>query len=407
MIMKLHLKWVFKTRIYRSVTDWLKFKDVEIDAPRGLTDVETAFINDVAIENLNNTRDDRILLQLLDTFKNIVQHEYDRSKTIDTKAQSIFRIIGIVSAAAVFGSGVSGDGGIIMLIIRLIIILMFILTLALCTVTQYGRNHGDYVDKEIFQSVTAITNECGFKKFTEADQYICYLKETIIQTWLVGYNWKNVNEVKYLQLKRSQNYALAALMTLLMYLTFSGIPIWNKPENYQDSKTGANSLKGADRIVSENSYKRSAWVWIDKSDFLFYKTGAQSEHNQSRGGGRTVPKAAQGQARCEACSEKGGGPQGQARCEARCEEGGGPQGQARREARCEENGGPQGQARREAHCEENGGPQGQTRREARCEEDGGPQGQTRREARCEEGGGPQGQTRREARCEEGEVGLTT
>ena len=180
-----------------------------------LTKSELEFINTVAIPALNKTQDEKSLHDLSNNFWNLCQWEKGRADILDSKASYMFGISSIAAAIVTFGAVVVAK----FLVVAAVCLAAVAITLIMALIALTGKSYGSFIDKDIFDSLGAHSKAVGpIDAFTEKDPYRCYLRETILQRWLIYRSYCNNNDEKYTQLVRAQIIAVIAVFILCFYL---------------------------------------------------------------------------------------------------------------------------------------------------------------------------------------------
>ena len=179
---------------------------------------ELAFMNEVAVPYLNKVSDDAILEKLADAFWDLCLWENDRAKTLDTKASYLLGLSGIAGAVVALGGGGEAPAG-ALLGWQCASLILFAVTAAASVFALLGRGYGSFNDEDVFSSVCANAEPVGeIVAFSDKNQKSCFLRETILQRWLI-YRWHGqVNDSKYKRVVFAQVSALVSIVSLLGYI---------------------------------------------------------------------------------------------------------------------------------------------------------------------------------------------
>ncbi len=191
----------------------LRISDVPI------TCKEKKFIEKIAFPTLDKTKNDKTLEKMADGFWNLCLFERQRTAAIDAKAAALTNISSL-AAAVIAASSVIGTGALdsLAIIARVVSVLLFILTVFLSLNVQQVTGLGGFSDIDVFQAVRADTEPVGTPEFDDKDQYRCFLRETILQRWLVYSRNCNANDAKYHKLWFAQMTAGIAVGSLAVML---------------------------------------------------------------------------------------------------------------------------------------------------------------------------------------------
>ena len=159
-----------------------------IEIPLSKPQIE--FIRERAAE-LDKITDATLLKHSAETWWNLCQWEKQRLDVIDTKAQMLLGLSSI--ATAILGTGFALQSH----IIQAIAAFLFLVTMVLALIALYIRKVGGFRDVEVFQALSASTNNVGeTPAFTDADPERCYYRETALQRWLVYDFYKTASKRK-------------------------------------------------------------------------------------------------------------------------------------------------------------------------------------------------------------------
>lgn len=181
---------------------------------------EIEFMNSVAIPILDKTEDEKSLKDLNETFWNLCLWEKGRADILDTKASYL---LGLSSIAA----AVVAVGGIAQAILLKQVLWAAGVALGLFTITTIasliallGKKYGSFNDIDVFESLQAYKGPIGdnIKAFVDVDPRRCFLRETILQRWLI-YRWYGeANNSKFIRLIVAQVLAVLSVLSLMVYL---------------------------------------------------------------------------------------------------------------------------------------------------------------------------------------------
>lgn len=180
---------------------------------------ELSFMNNDAIPMLDSVSDDSILEKLSETFWNLCIWEKDRASALDTKAASLLGLSSIAAAVVAVSAGTPSQSIPSLLIIRCISVGFFTLTVAACIYTLLVRLYGSFNDYDVIAAIKTHDKPLGnVNPFSDKDPKRCFLKETILQRWLI-YRWySDINDCKFKRLRAAQFMALASVLSLLVYI---------------------------------------------------------------------------------------------------------------------------------------------------------------------------------------------
>lgn len=184
--------------------------------------VEIKFMNDKAIPVLDSVKDDKTLGDLAGTFWNLCLWENDRAKTLDSKAISLLGLSSIAAAVVAVG-GIGQVGGLPGLLwARCVSLVLFAVTVAASLYSTLGRHYGTFSDEDVIASLRAHEQPVGeIRPFEDKDPRRCFLKETILQRWLV-YRWhEDVNDARFKWLRFAQIMAVVSVLSLVGYVVLA------------------------------------------------------------------------------------------------------------------------------------------------------------------------------------------
>jgi hypothetical protein len=180
---------------------------------------ELAFMNDVAIPKLDKVEDNDILQGLADNFWQLCLWENDRAKTLDSKASSLLGLSSIAAAVVAVAGESATPGPTALFLARCLSLVLFTATVAVCVLALRLRAYGGFNDEDMFASVCAHEAPIGdVKPFQDKDETRCFLKETILQRWLI-YRWhSDENDRKAGRVVTAQTMAFLAVASLFGYI---------------------------------------------------------------------------------------------------------------------------------------------------------------------------------------------
>jgi hypothetical protein len=171
---------------------------------------EQAFIDDVAFKKLDAVKDDETLKHFADVWWNLCLWEKQRADVIDSKAGSLLGLASVASAV-VAATGLSGSG-------RPIAVTLFLIAAAFALWALLARDHGGFLDLEVFEALTAATEPVGTPTSSDPDPKRSYLREITLQRWLIYTGFKKVSKTRSGYVKVGQFFAVAAIASLCVLL---------------------------------------------------------------------------------------------------------------------------------------------------------------------------------------------
>ena len=182
---------------------------------RPLSDRETNFMNSVAVPRLDGTQDEKSLEDLSLTFWNLCLWEKARADILDTKASYLLGLSSIAAAVIAVGGIAGGTNQTYLLLPSGISLGLFAITVVLSLITLRGRGYGAFNDTDVFDSLRAHLQPVGkVKPFEDKDPRRCFLRETILQRWLI-YRWYGqANDSKFKWLLGAQVFAVVSVLSL-------------------------------------------------------------------------------------------------------------------------------------------------------------------------------------------------
>jgi len=180
---------------------------------------ELEFMNSVAIPRLDETNDEKTLEDLAETFWNLCLWEKGRADILDTKASYLVGLSSITAAVVAVGGVAGADMGSTVLIAIGVSLALFAITVVLSLFALGGKKYGAFLDKDVFGSLHAHEAPIGkIKAFEDKDPRRCFIREIILQRWLI-YRWHHdANDQKYNQLVHAQVSAVISVCSLLAIL---------------------------------------------------------------------------------------------------------------------------------------------------------------------------------------------
>lgn len=186
-----------------------------------LTKDDITFIKEVASKQLDAATDVDQLKHFAETWWNLCQWEKQRADAIDGKAQMLLGLSSI--ATALLGSSAKPvdlwDAA-----LRLVAILLFLVTVAVCIRALRVRQYGGFLDREVFEALGAFKEPVGVTpEFTDKDPVKCYLRETALQRWFVYKGFKVASGVKAARVRHAQEFAFAAVITAGLSIAYPAV----------------------------------------------------------------------------------------------------------------------------------------------------------------------------------------
>jgi hypothetical protein len=176
-------------------------------------------MNDTAIPGLDSEMNDEALKGLGETFWNLCLWEDERRRSLDSKVSAL---LGLASLAAAVVA-IAGRGGepvlSLQIYARVVSLGFFTLTVGLSLFALLVRSYGSFNDEDVFSSLAAHETPVGdIRPFKDQDAYRCYLRETILQRWLV-YRWHcDANDRKAKGVIGAQVSAFLSVLSLFWYI---------------------------------------------------------------------------------------------------------------------------------------------------------------------------------------------
>lgn len=175
-------------------------------------------MNTVAVPQLNKVSDSAILSSMANDFWALCQGENDRGKQIDTKALSLLGMASVAATLVAIPSATLQSLAPIILIARSLSLCLFAIAVVACVYCARARTYGGFLEEDIFASLTAHEKPVGdIPPFSDTDQALCFLRETILQRWLIYRKWSTTNDTKYRLLRWAQGFAMSAVICLVVY----------------------------------------------------------------------------------------------------------------------------------------------------------------------------------------------
>jgi hypothetical protein len=160
-----------------------------------LTPTELAFIQNTAFPRLDATETEKSLEKLAEVLWNLCLWERQRTTSLDTKAATL---TGLSSLAAAVVSASTLPG------------------------VNRAEAVSGFFDADVFAALEAYKTPVGdMPKFHDADPYRCFLRETVLQRWLIYRNYCDSNDRKSRHLAVAQWSAAIAVASLLATLTIA------------------------------------------------------------------------------------------------------------------------------------------------------------------------------------------
>ena len=171
---------------------------------------EQAFIDNVAFKKLDAVVDDDTLKHFADVWWNLCLWEKQRADVIDSKASSLLGLASVASAV-VAATGLTGAG-------RPIAVTLFLIAAAFALWALLARDHGGFLDIDVFEALTAATEPVGTPTSSDPNPKRSYLREISLQRWLIYAGFKKVSKVRSRYVKAGQIFAVAAIASLCVLL---------------------------------------------------------------------------------------------------------------------------------------------------------------------------------------------
>jgi hypothetical protein len=186
-----------------------------------LSDREMEFMNSIAIPILDATQDERSLEDLSETFWNLCQWEKERADILDTKASYLLGLSTIAAAVVAVGGIAQTAIDAKLLWAGAISLTFFTLTVIASLYALLGQKYGGFVDRDVFSSLHAHIKPVGrIKAFRDKDPRRCFIRETILQRWLIYRGYSDANDSKFRRLVVAQVLAILSVLSLFGYLAF-------------------------------------------------------------------------------------------------------------------------------------------------------------------------------------------
>ena len=187
---------------------------------RGLTSAELSFINKVAIPSMDGVKENSPLEHLADSFWALCTWENDRAKALDQKASSLMGLSSIAAAILAMAGNYSGELSSALLLARGISLVLFAFTIGTCLYALLIKQYGSFNDEDVFEALNAHKGPVGDTvpltvPFTDMNVYRCYLRETILQRWLIYRVHCDTNDNRAKRVLLAQKLALVAVLSLL------------------------------------------------------------------------------------------------------------------------------------------------------------------------------------------------
>lgn len=180
---------------------------------------EIDFMNKVAVPILDGTQDEESLKDLSETFWNLCLWEKQRAKILDTKASYLLGLSSIAAAVVAVGGVAQTITHPNLLLAGGISLGLFTITVAASLLAHLRKGYGGFNDQDVFMSLRAHHEPVGdIKAFQDKDPRRCFLRETILQRWLI-YRWhSDANDSKFHRLVVAQVLAVLSVVSLFGYL---------------------------------------------------------------------------------------------------------------------------------------------------------------------------------------------
>lgn len=180
---------------------------------------ETEFMNSVAIPILDGTKDEKSLENLSETFWNLCLWEKGRTNILDTKASYLLGLSSIAAVVVAVGGTAQAMIHTNLLLAGAISLGFFTMTVVASLFALLGKKYGAFNDHDIFESLRAHQQPVGqIKAFEDKDPRRCFLREIILQRWLI-YRWHtDANDSKFSRLVVAQVLAVLSVVSLFGYL---------------------------------------------------------------------------------------------------------------------------------------------------------------------------------------------
>ena len=180
-----------------------------------LTDKQIGFINKIAVPNLDGTQDNESLKDLSETYWNLCQWEKGRADVLDTKASYLLGLSSIAGSVVAIG-GVTEKTRLWAMAISIV---LFSITAILSLFALLGKKYGSFNDEDVFNSLRASEQPVGpINSFTDKDQRRGFIRETILQRWMIYRLYSDKNDLRYRWLISAQIFAVLSILSLSTYI---------------------------------------------------------------------------------------------------------------------------------------------------------------------------------------------
>lgn len=181
-----------------------------------LTSEQIEFLSDVARPNMDATQDNDTLKNFADVWWNLCQWEKQRADVLDGKAQTLIgmaTIAGTVVTVAVPVIGANGPGA----VLRVASVFCFLLASVLAVGSLQVKDYGGFLDGDVFGALTIGKQPPGLlPPLKDTDPFRSYLREIVMQRWLIYSGFKKVSAQKTGRIAWAQNLVLIAVGCLLL-----------------------------------------------------------------------------------------------------------------------------------------------------------------------------------------------
>jgi len=188
---------------------------------RQLSAADQAFICKIAVPHLAKVETEETLSELARTFWKLCTWENDRAKMLDGKASSLLGTSGIAAVVVGLGGSALASGWTPLLFATCASLALFAATVFFCLLSLAPRKYGSFNDEDVFASICANESPVGdVPSFNDENQHSCFMKETILQRWLI-YRWhSDMNDRRFKWLRVAQILAMLAVASLFLHLAF-------------------------------------------------------------------------------------------------------------------------------------------------------------------------------------------
>jgi len=173
---------------------------------KALSRADDRLIQQVAFPKLDATTDSEVLRHFADVWWNLCLWEKQRADVLDGKASALLGLSSIASAV-VAATAVGAPA-------RLLAVILFLGAAACAVWALLARDHGGFLDQDVFGALTAATAPLGTPPFKDADVLRSYLREIVMQRAVVYANFKLASKRRSSAVLVAQLLSLAAVVCL-------------------------------------------------------------------------------------------------------------------------------------------------------------------------------------------------